>query len=88
MTLPGIADVDVFGGHRPEVKVRVDRDRLAANNVSIGQVVAALAKQNISVPAGTISHVFASLDFPSRTFAPASAGMGTMLISKGSQSMA
>lgn len=54
LTLPGIADVDVFGGHQPEVKVRVDRDRLAANGVSIGEVAAALAKQNVSAPAGTI----------------------------------
>lgn len=54
LTLPGIADVDVFGGHQPEVKVRVDRDRLAANGLSIGEVVAALAKQNVSAPAGTI----------------------------------
>ncbi len=34
-----MADVDVFGGHQPEVKVRVDRDRLAANGLSIGDVV-------------------------------------------------
>lgn len=54
LTLPGIADVDVFGGHQPEVKVRVDRDRLTANGLSIGEVVAALAKQNVSAPAGTI----------------------------------
>ena len=54
LTLPGIADVDVFGGHQPEVKVRVDRDRLVANNVSIGEVIAALAKQNVSAPAGII----------------------------------
>ena len=54
LTLPGIADVDVFGGHQPEVKVRVDRDRMAANGVSIGEVAAALAKQNVSAPAGTI----------------------------------
>lgn len=54
LTLPGVADVDVFGGHEPEVKVQVDRDRLAANGMSIGQVVAALAGQNISAPAGTI----------------------------------
>lgn len=54
LTLPGIADMNVFGGHRPEVKVRVDRDRLAANGVSIGEVVVTLSKQNISTPAGTI----------------------------------
>lgn len=54
LTLPGVADVDVFGGHQPEVKVRVDRDRLATNGLSIGEVVASLAKQNVSTPAGTI----------------------------------
>jgi len=54
LTLPGVADVDVFGGHQPEVKVRVNRDRLAANGVSIGEVASALAGQNVSAPAGTI----------------------------------
>ena len=54
LALPGIADVEVFGGHQPEVKVRADRDRLAANGLSIGDVAAALAKQNVSAPAGTI----------------------------------
>ena len=54
LTLPGVADVHVFGGHQPEVKVRVDRDRLAANGMSITDIVAALSRQNVSVPAGTI----------------------------------
>jgi multidrug efflux pump subunit AcrB len=54
LTLPGIADVDVFGGHQPQVQVRVDRDRLAAHGLSIGDVAAALARQNVSAPAGTI----------------------------------
>ena len=54
LALPGIADVDVFGGHRPEVKVRILRDRLAANHVSLPEVLAALAEQNITAPAGVI----------------------------------
>jgi len=54
LTLPGIADVDVFGSHQPEVKVRLGRDRLAANSVSLAQVLGVLARQNISSPAGTI----------------------------------
>lgn len=54
LALPGIADVDVFGGNSPEVKVRVGRDRLAANKVSLSQVVAALAEQNVTIPAGMI----------------------------------
>ncbi|MBW2108048.1 MAG: efflux RND transporter permease subunit, partial [Deltaproteobacteria bacterium] len=54
LNLPGIADVDVFGAHQPEVEVRVFRDRLVAHKISIGDVIAALAKQNISSPAGTL----------------------------------
>ncbi len=54
LRLPGIADVDIFGAHQSEIEVRVLRDRLAANKISIGQVIAALEKQNISNPAGTI----------------------------------
>lgn len=54
LRLKGIADVDVFGGHQPEVKVRIDRDKLAANNLTLENVVAALSEQNISAPAGTI----------------------------------
>ncbi len=54
LQLDGIADVDVFGGHKPEVRVRVDRDKLAAHKVSLDEVMATLAEQNISAPAGTI----------------------------------
>jgi len=54
LMLPGIADVDVFGARQPEVKVRVIRDRLAANGVSINEVVSALARRNVSAPAGTV----------------------------------
>jgi len=54
LALPGIADVDVFGGHRPEVQVRVHRDKLAAHRLSLEDVVAAMARQNIAAPAGNI----------------------------------
>jgi len=52
--LPGIADVDVFGGYQPEISIRVKRENLIANNLTMAKVVAALAKQNVSAPAGTI----------------------------------
>lgn len=54
LALPGIADVDVFGGHQPEVRVLVDRDKLSANHVSINEVIGVLAQQNVSAPSGTI----------------------------------
>ncbi|MBS3808876.1 MAG: efflux RND transporter permease subunit, partial [Desulfobacterales bacterium] len=54
LRLDGVADVDVFGGHRPEVEVAVSRDKLAANDISLGEVIGVLSRQNISVPAGTL----------------------------------
>ena len=54
LRIPGIGDVDLFGGHQPELKIRVDRDRLAANGASIQELIGLLARQNVSAPAGTI----------------------------------
>lgn len=52
--IEGVADVDVFGGHRPEVRVQIERDALTANDLSLLDIVAVLAGQNVSAPAGTI----------------------------------
>ena len=54
LTLDGIADVDVFGAHKPEVKLSLNRDSMVAHGVSINEVLGVLAKQNVSAPAGTI----------------------------------
>ena len=52
--LPAVGDVEVFGGHRPQVRVRVDRDRLAAHGLALSQLVATLKSRNLTVPAGRI----------------------------------
>jgi multidrug efflux pump subunit AcrB len=54
LAIAGIADVDVFGGHQPELKIHIDRDRLAGNGVSVDEIIGVLARQNVSAPAGTI----------------------------------
>lgn len=54
LNISGVADVDVFGAHKPEIKVRVSREQLAANNLTLGEVLAALARHNVSAPAGTV----------------------------------
>ena len=54
LALPGVADVDVFGGHKPEAQARVRRDALAAHGLTIAEVAAALVQQNVAAPAGTI----------------------------------
>ena len=54
LSVPGVADVDVFGGHQPEVEVRVDRDALSARQLTLADVITRLAAQNVSAPAGVI----------------------------------
>jgi len=50
----GVALVDVFGGHQPEVSVEVDRNRLEAHRMPLEAVVQAIRSHNVSVPAGQI----------------------------------
>ncbi|MDR3560242.1 MAG: efflux RND transporter permease subunit [Negativicutes bacterium] len=50
----GIAQVDVFGGYQPELKVSVNPDALTRFSVAISDVTAALAANNVNVPNGLI----------------------------------
>lgn len=52
--LPGVADVDTFGGNRLQINVRLDKDRLRAQDLSPEKIVSAIRAQNITVPAGLI----------------------------------
>jgi multidrug efflux pump len=53
-TLPGVADVRVFGERRYAMRINVDRDRLAAFRLTPQDVEDALRRQNVEVPAGRI----------------------------------
>lgn len=53
-TLPGAADVRVFGERKFAMRVWLDRQRLAAYQLTPADVEDALRKQNIEVPAGRI----------------------------------
>ena len=54
LSIEHIADVDVFGGHKPEIQVRMDRDKLAAHGLSIDDIATAMDGQNVAIPGGTI----------------------------------
>jgi multidrug efflux pump len=53
-TLPGVADVRVFGERRYAMRVFLDRDRLAAYSLTPADVEDALRRQNVEIPAGRI----------------------------------
>jgi len=54
LALPGVGDVEVFGGHQPSVEVTLDRDRLAAAGLTLESVAGAIAAQNVSIPSGRL----------------------------------
>nr|MBL8454625.1 efflux RND transporter permease subunit [Zoogloeaceae bacterium] len=53
-TLPGAADARVFGERRYSMRVWLDRDRLAAFDLTVQDVEEAIRRQNIELPAGRI----------------------------------
>ena len=61
-TLPGVAQVNVFGAQKYAVRIQADPDRLAARRVGIDELQQALKNANVNQPLG-------SLDGPRQSFA-------------------
>ena len=52
--LPGMGDVQVFGGGDYSMRVWLDPQKLAARNLTAGDAVAAIREQNVQVAAGQL----------------------------------
>jgi HAE1 family hydrophobic/amphiphilic exporter-1 len=59
--VPGVADVIIFGERKYSMRLWLDPLRLAARQITAGDVVNALREQNVNVAAGSVG------DSPSRT---------------------
>ena len=53
--IPGVIDVTGWGGKLRTYEVVVDRDRLVANNITVGQIISAIGKSNSNVGGQTIN---------------------------------
>jgi HAE1 family hydrophobic/amphiphilic exporter-1 len=53
-TLTGVAQVNIFGAKRYAVRVRVQPDALAARNIGLDELSAALKAANVNTPVGTL----------------------------------
>ncbi|HAT71661.1 MAG TPA: hypothetical protein DCS63_02465 [Elusimicrobia bacterium] len=53
--LPGVGTVKIYGGADPSVRVAVSTRKLAGYGIPIGNVLAAIAKQNVRVQVGTLT---------------------------------
>jgi CzcA family heavy metal efflux pump len=52
--VPGVLDVVLTGGREHQVQVEIDPDRMAAYRVSFNEVIAAVARENVNIPGGSI----------------------------------
>lgn len=53
-SIDGVASVSVNGGTDREIQVEIDTNKLLGYNVSLSQVVAAIAQENSNVPGGSV----------------------------------
>ncbi len=52
--VPGVAQVDLWGGFRREVRIALDRNKVNALELPLSDVLAALRSANLDLPAGQI----------------------------------
>ena len=52
--LDGVADVQVFGGRDYSMRIWLDPDKVAAHDLTAGEVVAALQAQNVQISSGVL----------------------------------
>ncbi len=53
-TVPGVAQVSVFGSQKYAVRVQLDPQALASHNVGIDQVASAVDAENVNLPTGVL----------------------------------
>ncbi|MDR2849538.1 MAG: efflux RND transporter permease subunit [Verrucomicrobiota bacterium] len=77
-SLGGVAKVELIGGEEREVVVEVVREKLAARGLMLGQVVQALARENIKIPAGQLDDAAREVSLMFDAEAPEIADLGQL----------
>ncbi len=54
LNIPGVADVDVFGGYQREIRIDIDPGALDRYGLSVSDVASAVSLKNKNIPAGLI----------------------------------
>ncbi|MBN2345906.1 MAG: efflux RND transporter permease subunit, partial [Candidatus Aminicenantes bacterium] len=52
--VPGVASIDIWGGHEREIQVNLDPDKVKALGLALDRVIAGIREGNVDLPAGVI----------------------------------
>ncbi len=55
----GVSDVELHGGRSKEIAVKVDRDKLADDGITMNDIISTLKKENKLAPGGLVLHGYA-----------------------------
>lgn len=80
LNLPGVQDAEVFGGPIRQVDIEIDRDKLLAYDLDLGQVAMAMNGSNLSQPAGMVFRNKEKLLLSARTLSKDLNDLGAILI--------
>ncbi|MEE4202669.1 MAG: efflux RND transporter permease subunit [Halieaceae bacterium] len=62
--LPGVATVNMYGGAPRSMRIWIDRQKMSARQLTVSDVLAALRRENIELPAGRLEST--EFEFPVR----------------------
>ncbi len=65
--LDGVANINLWGARYPEMRIWLDSQKMAAFGLTYAEIEAALRKQNIEIPSGTIKSTSREFSIVSRT---------------------
>lgn len=54
-SVPGIGNIQIYGGRKREIGIRIDPNRLRAYNLTIADVTRAVKAQNLDLPGGNLN---------------------------------
>jgi multidrug efflux pump subunit AcrB len=74
-----VSDVNISGGRSREIKVILDKDKLAGNHLDIIQVNRALKSSNIQLPAGNLLHRDTSFSVETGNFLQSAEDVGNIV---------
>ncbi len=83
LRIPHVADVEVFGGYKPEYLVAVDQTRLHRYRLSLPQIMAAIGAQNLNIPNGLIIRKKSQYLFKVAGEKKVMEELGSMVVGKG-----
>ncbi len=81
-TIEGVAQVDVFGSKRYAVRVRVNPEALAARNIGLDELSAALRAANVNTPVGTLEGPRQTLTLQANKQLTNAAEFGELIVSQ------